>query len=116
MRQILLFAALATSLALLSGCTLSKTKADTAEDAPGMRGERGDAEKALACLGPAMRGPVVLVVMQGLTHAEAAEVLGIPTGTVKSRISAAMRQMRIALEAPGATRNPQTDAGGRQED
>ena len=32
MRQILLFAALATSLALLSGCTLSKTKADTAED------------------------------------------------------------------------------------
>ena len=35
MRQILLFAALAASLALLSGCTLSKTKADTAEDAPG---------------------------------------------------------------------------------
>ena len=32
MRQIFLFAALATSLALLSGCTLSKTKADTAED------------------------------------------------------------------------------------
>lgn len=35
MRQILLCAALATLLALLSGCTLSKTKADTAEDAPG---------------------------------------------------------------------------------
>lgn len=32
MRQILLFAVLAVSLALLSGCTLSKTKADTAED------------------------------------------------------------------------------------
>ena len=32
MRQILLCAALATSLALLSDCTLSKTKADTAED------------------------------------------------------------------------------------
>ena len=32
MRQILLFAALAASLALLSGCALSKTKADTAED------------------------------------------------------------------------------------
>ena len=29
MRQIFLFAALATSLALLSGCTLSKTKKDT---------------------------------------------------------------------------------------
>ena len=35
MRQILLCAALATSLALLSGCTLSKTNAYTAEDAPG---------------------------------------------------------------------------------
>ena len=32
MRQILLFAALAASLALLSGCTLFKTKKDTAED------------------------------------------------------------------------------------
>lgn len=29
MRQILLFAALAASLALLSGCALSKAKADT---------------------------------------------------------------------------------------
>ena len=32
MRQILLFAALAASLVLLSGCALSKAKADTAED------------------------------------------------------------------------------------
>ena len=35
MRQILLFAALAASLALLSGCTLSKTKKDTPEDMTG---------------------------------------------------------------------------------
>ena len=35
MRQILLFAALAASLTLLSGCALSRAKADTAEDAPG---------------------------------------------------------------------------------
>ena len=34
MRQILLFALLAASLALLSGCALSKAKADTAEDMP----------------------------------------------------------------------------------
>ena len=32
MRQILLFAALAASLALLAGCALSKTKKDTSED------------------------------------------------------------------------------------
>ena len=35
MRQILLFALLAASLALLSGCALSKAKADTAEDMTG---------------------------------------------------------------------------------
>ena len=35
MRQIFLFAALATSLALLSGCTLSKAKEDKAEDMTG---------------------------------------------------------------------------------
>ena len=34
MRQILLFAALAASLALLSGCALSRAKEDTAEDMP----------------------------------------------------------------------------------
>ena len=34
MRQILLFAALAASLALLSGCALSKAKEDKAEDMP----------------------------------------------------------------------------------
>ena len=42
MRQILLFAALAASLALLSGCALSKTKADTAEDAPRQGGVSED--------------------------------------------------------------------------
>lgn len=34
MRQILLFAALAASLTLLSGCALSKAKEDKAEDMP----------------------------------------------------------------------------------
>ena len=42
MRQILLFAALAASLALLSGCTLSRAKEDT-EDMP---------DKAASSTGP----------------------------------------------------------------
>ena len=91
-------------------------EAAEAEDAPAMRGERGDAEKALGCLSPALRETVVLVVMQGLTYAEAAEVLGVPEGTVKSRVSAALRQMRAALAAPGGQREAHADAGGRRED
>ncbi|MGI5869943.1 MAG: RNA polymerase sigma factor [Kiritimatiellia bacterium] len=90
-------------------------EAPPAEDAPAMRGERSDAEKALDCLSPAMRETVALVVMQGLTYAEAASVLGIPEGTAKSRVSAAMRQMRAALETPGGPKETGSDVDGRRE-
>ena len=41
---------------------------DPVEPAPARRGEAGDAEAALACLSPALRETVVLVVMQGLAY------------------------------------------------
>lgn len=69
-------------------------EADQAEEASAMRGETGDAEIALGCLSQPLREAVVLVVMQGMAYLEAAEVLGVPVGTVKSRISAAMQKMR----------------------
>ncbi len=69
-------------------------EADQMEEAPSMRGEKEDAEVALGCLSQALREAVVLVVMQGMAYAEAAEILGVPTGTVKSRVSAAMQKMR----------------------
>lgn len=70
---------------------------ETSVPAPAARGEKDDARLALASLSPGLRAAVVLVVMQGLAYHEAAEVLGVPTGTVKSRVNAAMRQMREAL-------------------
>ena len=70
---------------------------DAVEPAPARRGESGDAEAALACLSPALRETVVLVVMQGLAYREAAEALGVPVGTVKSRVNAALAQMREFL-------------------
>jgi len=71
---------------------------DQREEAPSMRGEKGDAEMALSCLSRALREAVVLVVMQGMAYAEAAEIMGIPTGTVKSRVSAAMQKMRAVMQ------------------
>ena len=62
-----------------------------------MRGEGQDAQKALAVLSPELRETVVLVIMQGLAYQEAADILDIPVGTVKSRIHAALAQMRTAL-------------------
>lgn len=70
---------------------------ETVEDAPPMRGEGQDAQKALAVLSPELRETVVLVIMQGLPYQEAADILGIPVGTVKSRIHSALAQMRAAL-------------------
>ena len=70
---------------------------DPVQPAPRTRGEGQDAQAALGCLSPWMRETVVLVVMQGLAYHEAAEVLRVPVGTVKSRVSAALRQMKEIL-------------------
>ena len=70
---------------------------DATEPAPRHRGEAEDVQAALASLSPALRETVVLVVMQGLAYHEAAEVLRVPVGTVKSRVSAALRQMKEIL-------------------
>jgi RNA polymerase sigma-70 factor (ECF subfamily) len=40
-----------------------------------------------------MRGPLVLVYYQGMKYREAAEVLGIPVGTVKSRLHTAILKL-----------------------
>lgn len=70
---------------------------DAAEPAPRHRGEGEDVRAALASLSPWMRETVVLVVMQGLAYHEAADVLRVPVGTVKSRVSAALKQMKAFL-------------------
>ena len=64
--------------------------------------ERGgvmDVMAALARLSEEMRETVALVVMQGMTHDEAAAVLKIPAGTVKSRLFHAMGIMRKFMES-----------------
>jgi len=53
---------------------------------------------ALDRLSPTLRSTVVLVSLQGLSHDEAAAVLGCPAGTVAWRIHEARNQLRAALE------------------
>jgi RNA polymerase sigma-70 factor (ECF subfamily) len=43
-----------------------------------------------------LRGAVALVYYQGIKYREAAEVLGIPVGTVKSRLNAALHRLNEA--------------------
>ncbi len=57
-----------------------------------------DLQNALAKLSEAHREVVVLGMLQELPYAEVAEVLGVPIGTVKSRMYHALRLLRQILE------------------
>ena len=52
---------------------------------------------ALGRLSPELRAVVQATVLDGLTTREAAALLGIPSGTVKSRMSRARLELREAL-------------------
>lgn len=58
---------------------------------------------ALDDLTPAHREALVETYFRGRTVNEAAEVLGIPSGTVRSRVFYALRSMKLALEERGIT-------------
>nr|WP_281180305.1 sigma-70 family RNA polymerase sigma factor [Actinomadura hibisca] len=59
--------------------------------------------EALDALSPAHRQILTETVLRDRTVNQAAEVLGIPLGTVKSRVYYAMRALRVALEERGVT-------------
>ena len=59
--------------------------------------EHGNLAGALAGLSPELRAVVQATVLDGLTTNEAAALLGIPSGTVKTRMMRARRQLREAL-------------------
>jgi RNA polymerase sigma factor (sigma-70 family) len=87
-------------------------EARDSEAAADRAGERADAEAlrrplfaALAGLEPRDRDVLVLVAWEELSYVEVAEALGIPIGTVRSRLNRARRQIQRAL--------PESVAGGQ---
>ena len=69
----------------------------TAEDRVLLGVEHGDLAGALDGLSPELRAVVQATVLDGLTTREAARLLGIPPGTVKTRMLRARTQLRGAL-------------------
>src|SRR5437016_13847196 len=70
-------------------------------DAPDLAGpEAGgrDIERALATLVEDQRNALLLVVLEGLSYREVAEVQGVPIGTVMSRLARARAQLRTYLD------------------
>ena len=68
-----------------------------AEDRVLLGVEHGDLGGALEALSPELRAVVQATVLDGLTTREAGHLLGIPPGTVKTRMSRARTQLRGAL-------------------
>ena len=62
---------------------------------------RWQIRSALARLSPDHREVIRLVRFEGLPLAEVAQRTGLPLGTVKSRLSYALRALRLALEEAG---------------
>ncbi|MEP6638940.1 MAG: sigma-70 family RNA polymerase sigma factor [Chloroflexota bacterium] len=71
----------------------------TTEDGASALADRDQLERGFSRLKPEQRTVVVLHFYVGLAVPEIAETLGIPAGTVKSRLHYATASLRAALEA-----------------
>src|ERR1700761_741907 len=80
----------------LAGAALAGA-APAAEDQVLLSVEYGDIGQALARLSPEMRAVIQAVVLDGLTAKEAARLLGMPVGSVKTRLSRGKAHLRAAL-------------------
>lgn len=69
----------------------------SAEDEVLLGTEYGRLGEALASLSPELRAAIQATVLDGLTCAQAGLLLGVPTGTVKSRCHKARMELRKAL-------------------
>ena len=65
---------------------------------PGPEAGGRDIERALALLVDEQRAALLLVVLEGLTYREVAEVQGVPIGTVMSRLARARMQIKAYLD------------------
>jgi RNA polymerase sigma-70 factor, ECF subfamily len=62
--------------------------------------QRDELLDALSGIGPAHRHVVVETVLRDRSHSDVAAELGIPAGTVRSRLHYALRELRALMEAP----------------
>jgi RNA polymerase sigma-70 factor, ECF subfamily len=73
------------------------TVLESAEDRVLLGVEHGHLASALHSLSPELRSVVQATVLDGLTTREAARLLGVPAGTVKTRMMRARRALRKEL-------------------
>jgi RNA polymerase sigma-70 factor, ECF subfamily len=66
-------------------------------------------ERALACLPDEQREVILLVGLEEMSYQEAAQVLGVPVGTVRSRLSRGRDALRRRMDFPERSRAASPD-------
>jgi RNA polymerase sigma-70 factor (ECF subfamily) len=79
---------------------LGETPDEGASEGEGAAASRIDLDGALRGLSPAERMCVSLCYGAGFSHAQAAETLNVPLGTVKSHVKRGLDKLRVRLAAP----------------
>jgi RNA polymerase sigma-70 factor (ECF subfamily) len=91
---------------LRSGSPVQLNEADPQLSRPAdqyKRLELRDLERALSQLPEEQRAAILLVGLEGFAYQQVADILGIPTGTVRSRISRGRNALRRLMDAePGS--------------
>jgi len=64
-----------------------------------------DLQRALGCLAPEQREVVLLVALEDMSYADVSRALGIPMGTVMSRLSRGRERLRRAMDGE-VSKNP----------
>jgi RNA polymerase sigma-70 factor (ECF subfamily) len=90
---------------------LDEAEAVAAVDTPSDRGLVLDLEAALRLLPAEQREVLLLVVLEDMRYEEVAATLGIPAGTVMSRLSRARERLRLLMDG-GRSMSMRPDAAG----
>ena len=72
-------------------------------DASGTEAEGRDISKALATLVDDQRSVLLLVMLEGMSYREVADIQGVPIGTVMSRLARARAHVKAVLEGERPT-------------
>ncbi len=80
-----------------SDLTTGAMPCDSAEDQALAAGLQGDLGDAFARLDPDLRNALIATTVDGLSTREAAILLGVPQGTIKTRLSRARARLREEL-------------------
>jgi RNA polymerase sigma-70 factor, ECF subfamily len=57
-----------------------------------------DLDRALACISEEQRQAILLVALEGTTYEEAAAILEVPVGTIRSRLSRGRESLRVLMD------------------